>query len=180
MRLWKFYLLCSITFNVSSAEISPAERMLNAMGIDQVLTQTKEAQQKSAQDQVAMIMRQLSGTLAKVPEDKVKEIEGLFHNMMLEIANSWTIEEAVKIYSQTWSDNYTDKEILAVVEKYEQAESQQELQMVLQASAKLNEYILGSYNKATEVAFAKTLPKMQLLVKEALSIQSSNKPIKQD
>ena len=168
MRLWKFFLLCSITFNVNSAELSPAERMLNAMGIDQVLSQAKEAQAKSAQEQVTMVMRQLSGTLAKVPEEKVKEIEVLFQAMMVEITNSWTTEEAVKVYSQTWADNYTNKEILAVVEKYEQPESQQELQMVLQASSNLNEYILGSYNKSTEVALAKTLPKVQSIIKDAL------------
>jgi hypothetical protein len=180
MRLWKFFLLCSITFNVNSAELSPAERMLNAMGIDQVLTQAKEAQAKSAQEQVAMIMRQLNGTLSKLPKEKINEIEELFKNMMVEITNSWSTEEAVKIYSQTWADNYTDKEILAVVEKYEQPESQQELQMVLQASAKLNEYILGSYNKATEVEMAAFIPKMQAIVKDALSQKTSNKPIKQD
>ncbi|MBZ9613769.1 hypothetical protein [Rheinheimera maricola] len=169
MRLGTLFLLCSITFSVSSAELSPAERMLNAMGIDQVLSQSKEAQAKAAQDQVAMVMRQLSGTLAKIPEEQVKEIEGLFQNMMLEITNSWSTEEAIRIYSQTWTDNYTDTEILAVVEKYEQPESQQELQMLLQASANLNEYILGSYNKATEEALAETLPKMQLIIKEALN-----------
>ena len=112
MRLWMFLLLCGFTFCVNSTELTPAERMLNAMGINKILDQTKEAQSKSAQDQVEMIMRQLSGTLSKLPDEKVKEIEVLFQNMMIEISDSWSTEEAIKIYSQAWTDNFTEKEIL--------------------------------------------------------------------
>lgn len=180
MRLLMFAILCSSIFNVSSMELTPAERMLNAMGINQILDQTKEAQAKSAQDQVTMMMNQLSGTLAKIPPEKVKEIEILFQNMMLKINDSWSTEEAVKIYSQTWTDNYSEKEILEVVEKYEQPESQKELEMVMQASANLNNYVLNSYNKATEIAMANFIPKMQSIVRESLSKKTSSKAINQD
>jgi hypothetical protein len=180
MRLWMFLLLCGFTFCVNSTELTPAERMLNAMGINKILDQTKEAQSKSAQDQVEMIMRQLSGTLSKLPDEKVKEIEVLFQNMMIKISDSWSTEEAIKIYSQAWTDNFTEKEILEVVVKYEQPESQKELEMVLKASASLNNYVLGSYNKATEIAMADFIPKMQLIVKQALNNKTSNKSLKQD
>jgi len=165
-----FCLLYCFIFNVNSGELAPAERMLNAMGINQILDQTKEAQAKSSQEQVAIVMRQLSGVLSKVTPEKVKEIEVLFQNMMVELSDSWTTEEAVRIYSQTWAENYTEKEILEVVKKYEQPESQKELEMLLKASSNLNAYISGSYNKATEVAFAEFIPKMQLIIKEGKAL----------
>jgi hypothetical protein len=143
--------------------------MLNAMGIDQILNQTKEAQVKAAQEQVAMVMRQLSGTLSKVPAENVKEIEVLFQEMMKKITNSWSTEEAIKIYSQTWADNFTEDQILDVVQKYEEPESKQQLEMVLMASANLNNFITKSYSNATELAFADFMPKMQQIIKDGIS-----------
>ena len=168
MRIFTLLLLFGFIFNVNSTELTPAERMLNAMGIDSILDQTKEAQAKSAQDQVSMVMNQLSGSLKMLPKESVKEIEVLFKNMMVEITDSWTTEEAIKVYSQTWSDNFTEEEILEVVKKYEQPESKKQLEIVMMASANLNDYITKSFSRATEVAFADFIPKMQLIMKDGI------------
>lgn len=178
MRLLVLFFIFS--FNASSAERTPAERMLNAMGINQILDQAKQAQAKATQDQVTMVMRQLSGVLSKLPKDKINEIELLFKNMMVDVSDSWTTEEAVRIYSQTWTDNFTEKEILDVVKKYEQPESQRELEMVLKASSNLNNYILSRHSKATEIAMANFLPKMQSIIKGALTKKMAKKSVKQD
>ena len=180
MRIFTLIFLCSAIFNVGSTELTPAERMLHAMGIDQVLNQAKEAQAKSSQEQVKMVMRQLSGTLSKIPPEKVKEIEVLFQSMMNDVSNSWTTEEAIRIYSQTWADNFTKEEILKVAEKYEQPESKKELEMVMMASANLSNYISNSYSKATEVAFADFMPKMQSIMKEGIKMKQSKSEVSSD
>ena len=168
MRIFTLLLLCGFVFNVSSTELTPSERMLNAMGIDQILNQAKAAQAKASKEQVAMVMRQLSGTLSKVSADNIKEIEALFQEMIIKTTNSWSTEEAIKIYSQTWADNFTENEILDVVKTYEQPEYKKQLEMVLMATASLNNYITSSHAKASEVAFADFIPKLQLIIKNGI------------
>jgi hypothetical protein len=163
-------ILLSLLFfavNAHSAELTPAERMLNAMGIKQILNQTKEAQSIASKEQVSMLMKQLSKTLTRLPVEKVQEIETLLNQTMIKVNNSWTTGHAIKVYSQVWSDNYTEEEILNVVEVYENPESQKEIQVTLEASAKLNSYIQGSYKAATEKAFAEFMPKLQSLIKQS-------------
>lgn len=174
LRLVVLFLL---PFGAFSQELTSAERMLNAMGINQVLEQARSAQVASANEQVAMVMRQLEGTLSKLPKEDVARIEKLFQNMMTEITNSWSTEQAIKIYSKAWSDNYSDKEILDIAEKYESADNQKELQMLLKASSDLNSYIMGSYNKSMEEAMAKTIPQMQMIIKQGISKNTSSKPV---
>jgi len=180
MYLRKLLILGCFAFNVNSAELTPAERMMNAMGINQVLDQAKEMQEESSKKQVAMVMRQLRGTLSKIPPEKRKEVEVVFQKMMDEILDSWTTKEAINIYSQTWNDNYTEEEILNVVNKYEEPESQREIKTVMEASANLNEYVMNSYNQATEKAMAKAMPKMQKIIKDAIRENKSNKASKND
>lgn len=174
MNLWKLLLISCFSFSVNATELTPAERMLHTMGVSQVLEQSKKAQQQSSKEQVSTIMRQLNGVISILPPEKAKEIEVLFQDMMDEILNSWTTQKAINIYSQAWNDNFTKEEILEVIEKYEAPESQREIQMMLLASSKLNEYILNSYNQASERAFAKTMPKMQSIIKGALSKKVTN------
>lgn len=172
--------LALFSFGVSSQQLTPAERMLNAMGINKILEQTKNAQAAGSKEQVAMVMRQLEGTLAKLPQEDVVLIENLLQNMMIEISNSWSTEQAIKIYSKAWSENYSDEEILTIAKKYESTDNQKELQMLLKASAELNAYIMGSYNKSMEEAMNKTFPKMQEIIKEGMSKNKSGKPAKQE
>lgn len=170
LRLVFLFLL---PFGAVSQELTPAERMLNAMGINQVLEQARDAQVVGAKEQVAMVMRQLEGTLSKLPKEDVVRIEKLFQDMMIEISGSWSTEQAVKIYSKAWSDNYSDNEILNIAKKYETLDNQKELQMLLKASSDLNSYIMGSYNKSMEGAMAKTFPQMQAIIKQGMKRKSS-------
>jgi len=176
MKVGIFFLsLLLFAINVHSTELTPAVRMLNAMGIEQIINQAKEAQTIASKKQVSMFMEQLSGTLSRLPAEKVHEIEKLFNQTMLNINNSWTTERAIKVYSQVWSDNYTEEEILKVVKKYENPESQKEIQVTLAASAKLTEYIQASYSAATKEAFAVFLPKMQAIIKQSRAKNTSKK-----
>lgn len=170
---FRIILLVLFPFSVCSQDLTPAERMLNAMGIDQVLEQARSAQARAAKEQVAMVMRQLEGTLSKLPKEDVAKIEKLFQDMMIQINNSWSTEQAIKVYSKAWSDNYSEKEILAIAEKYESDSAQKELQMLLKASGELNSYIVGSYSKSLEETMAKTFPQMQEIIKQGMAKNKS-------
>ena len=156
-----FFLVIASASYVSAKEPTPAEEMLHVMGIHQVLEQAKEIQRKAAEEQIQIVMKQISPRLAQLPPEVVEEVNVLFRDMMNNILNSWTVEKATEVYAKAWNDNYTEEQIATVIKKYSDPKMKKDLEMVMAASNQLGTYIQDSYSRAMEKEFASFMEKLQ-------------------
>lgn len=170
-----FWMLAS--FTAIAEEKTPGERMMVAMGIDKVLNAQRETYKTEAKKQVAIIMKQLEGTLSQLPKETSQEIETAMNSMLIELLDSWNVDTAIKIYSEEWNKNYTPSEIESVIKKYEDPSAKKELEVVMSASAALNQYISGSYNSALEKSMAELMPKIQQAIINGKKKAESNKSV---
>jgi len=164
MKYVAFIVWLLISSMATAEEKSPGERMMVAMGIDKLLDAQREAYKVDANKQVAILMKQLESTLSQLPKETTKEIEDVMSSMMLSLLDSWSVEAAVKVYSEEWDKNYTPSEIETVIEKYEDPSAKKELEVVMTASAALYQYLADSYNAAFEKSMAEAMPRIQQVI----------------
>jgi hypothetical protein len=168
-----FWMLAS--FIALAEEKSPGERMMVAMGIDKVLDAQRDAYKADAKKQVAIVMKQLENTLSQLPPETSEEIETAMNSVLMALLDSWNVDTAIRIYSEEWNKSYTPSEIEKVIEKYKDPSAKKELEVVMSASAALNQYISGSYNSALEKSMAELMPKIQqAIIKGKKNIQPKN------
>lgn len=175
----KILLIISLftSMTIFAEEKSPAERMMIAMGVDKVLQAQREAYKADAAKQVAMLMKQLEGTLSGLPKETSQEIEKAMTLTMKQLLDSWNVETAIKVYSEEWNKNYTQLEIEQVIKKYENPSAKKEIEVVMAASAALNQYISTSYNSALEKSIAELIQKIQqAIAKGKKETQSTVQP----
>jgi hypothetical protein len=166
-------LFASIT--IFAEEKSSGERMMITMGVDKILQAQREAYKADAVKQVAMLMKQLEGTLSGLPKETSQEIEKAMTLMMGQVLDSWDVETAIKVYSEEWNKNYTQLEIEGFIKKYESPSAKKEIQVVMAASTALNQYISTSYNSALEKSMAEFLSKIQQAIVKGKQEAQSNK-----
>lgn len=168
MKIFKSFVLLILVLNLFAKELSPAEKMMELMGLKDLLKQSKALQEDALKKQTSSILEQLFSSIPVLPPDTKKEIETLFNDNMDVVLNSWTIEEAVSVYSKVWSEYYLDEEILEVIKLYENPKYKKEVQVALQAARKIEEYFNDCYNRAAEKSFSEMIPKAQNILRGVL------------
>lgn len=175
MKYLVLLVLLMTGFTALALEMTPAERMMKTMGVDKILHAQRIAQQADVDKQVAMVMKQLESVLADLPAETSTEIETAMRTMMSTVVDSWDIDTAIKIYAEEWNKSYTSEEIDAVITRYENPSAKKELEVLLAASAALNQYISGRYNSALEKSMADLMPALQQAIQKGRQKKAESK-----
>ncbi|MCJ8339846.1 MAG: hypothetical protein MJK10_15365 [Pseudomonadales bacterium] len=150
---------------LSASELTPAQQMIDVMGIEQLLLQDKKAQAIATEERLKVVMIQLQKLLSRMPKETSEEVDSLIRDMTNKMQYSWTVEDALKVFTEAWSNNYSDEKILEVVKKFSDPERRNELNMIFSVSTQLRNYINTSYTKSLEREFSEFVPKLQEIMK---------------
>ncbi len=137
-------------------EAAPDEEIIELIGIKTSLEQLKVYEVKAVENRVEILREEFKSTLQRLTPDQQKQVNTSLNKLIQSGLNSWTIEEASRIYIEVWR-KYYPAEKLDIIEDSIDPETQKLIKVALEAQLQINNYIQNRYDDATEEALRKTL-----------------------
>ena len=147
-RLVLFFLLLFASLDAFSqaVDLSRAERVAKAAGLEDLLAIIQANNIASAKGQAQSLLGQLQQ--AGLPDSAVKELAPRITEMFRKVTQAWDPKVAARIYAEGLSASLTDAELGQAELYYSSPEGKKTYAAIADSERKMQEYVVG---KTTEV-----------------------------
>jgi hypothetical protein len=162
-----FFLASSTLSAEEAGRITLAKQLAEVFGFEATMEDLKKQTEFSVDRQISQMMDQFKKSFSNVPPQLMKELAAAAEEFSHKVRNSWNAAEAAKVYSTALADVLPENELRASIEHYRTPEGQHQLKAINEAASKLNAYILGSIQQATEAATQEFFSRIRFIAEKA-------------
>jgi hypothetical protein len=130
-----------------------------AMELEKVIAASKDQVQTSIVEQGDIVIENLANS--GLSEGARVEVRVLYDEIMKQVMDSWTAQEATRIYSEEIATSMSDNDLRSSIAFYESVEGRRSLSASGTASVKMQAYIQTSMTEAMRTAMADFMEKMK-------------------
>lgn len=126
-------------FAVDEAREKLVAEFTKTIGLEDVVQESQRETERLVTDQVGPLLSNLRQ--AGYSAEALKEIQGIFNDMMKKVVNSWRPAEANRIYTVAIAESMSDEALKASIAFYQSPEGVKSKAAIGAASAKMRDYI---------------------------------------
>jgi hypothetical protein len=165
MQLRSLLIALALTSTATYAQETPqtpAEKIAQSLGLEQLLLDRKERSIKTAQMQTQLTMRELGK--AGLPTDAIARLTPLMEQMVDKVAMSWDPKEAAMIYANGLSELLTPQELSEAERYYGTKDGKKSFSAVRVSIERVDEYISSHANSVMQTEFKEFIRQAQQAV----------------
>jgi len=133
-------------FAVDEAREKLVAEFTKTIGLEDVVRKSQRETERLVTDQIGPLLSNLRQ--AGCSAEALKEIQGIFNDMMKKVVNSWKPAEANRIYTLAIAESMSDEALKASISFYQSPEGVKSKAAIGAASAKMRDYINTEMMKA--------------------------------
>ena len=161
-----FVLGCVLTSGGQQA--APPSRMnefLRKAGLRDALEQQRQQNLAFSQQQITQMIEQISGE--GLPANVTNELKSMSTDMVNNVANAYTTDEALAVYARAWDRNYPGDEIENAMGQLGSAEGQRLTRTISEAISETTQFTQQRRQAAMQQETQRFVTRLRELMKDA-------------
>jgi len=138
-----------------------AKELSEVLGFQSMFDSLKAQTDRSVDQQIAQMMRQIRKDLAGVPNEFFEDMDVAANEYKAKILNAWNPQEAANVYAGALAELLPPEGLRKAIEHYRTPEGQKELTAINQAASRLNAYISNNIQQASAAGLQEFIAKVR-------------------
>ncbi|MGH2360374.1 MAG: hypothetical protein ACRDGM_07505 [bacterium] len=134
----------------------------DVMGLKQIISASRDESRKGVATQGDVVIANLHKT--GLSDEALTQVRSLYDDAMKQILESWSSEEATRLYSEAIAEAMSDSDLRKAVVFYKTREGQQSVKAASIGASRLQAYVQGSMTAALRTALADFTDKIRPIV----------------
>jgi hypothetical protein len=149
---------------------SPAEQFLRTAGLKESLEKQREQNLAMTRQQITQLMDQLDSE-GQLPNDVRAELSAMSADMVENIHNAYTVDEALAVYARAWDRNYPGDEFQKAMGELSTPDGQRLMRTVNESISETAQFIQQRRQTATQQETNRFVARFRELMKQARAPQ---------